>query len=325
MKSYVLHGKENMNIEISNPQISLSEIARMPEHTVEIESKMRVGSFGQELFIRTHQTDQGIVRKIAGISLPYPVGVKREDVIDIMMLATSAQDSEVKGWDGLKKGRIETFAVDRPNSLDPAFEIKRFIWASKTILEKRYGNTDAERTDDMNKYFDLLDVAWSFADEAARDVENILNNPSNTGWKAFNERYFGKGLILVECIQVDGEVYGNPPFGGDPVLLKNIAIDEPHQLWLEDGYIAEVNSANGDKIIADCEDTETVGGPDGGCAGTPTCSVFFSLMEKGLETAKLATNQTKSAFIKVIDTWSGIYYICSSCHNKKEDCSCGKI
>lgn len=300
--------------------IPISEIATMPEHKVEAEHQTNYGSFGQELFVRTHHTEGGIIRKIAGVSLPYPLEVRREDVIDIMKLATSAEDVEVKGWDGVKKGRIESFAVDRDDGLDPAFEIKRFVWASKTILEDRYGKTADERSEDMNKYFDLLKTIWHFSDEVARDVNNILNNPDNTGWYAFNERYFQKGIILIEGRQANGVVLGNPPFGGEPRPIIEIAIDQPHKLWLKDGYIAEVDSAEGDKIIANCEDTETVRD----CRGSRGCSEFFDIMENGIVSMSqpIIDSLYNGVFVQVVDTMGGVHLVCYSCHKIKESCAC---
>lgn len=292
-------------------------------YQIERERTTSYGSFGQELFVRTHHTERGIVRKIAGVSLPYPLEVKREDVIDIMKLATAAEDVEVKGWDGIKKGRIESFAVDRDNGLDPAFEIKRFICASKTILENRYGKTADERSEDMNKYFDLLKTIWHFSDEVARDVNNILNNPDNTGWQAFNERYFQKGIILIEGRQANGVVLGNPPFGGDPIPVIDVAIDDPHRLWLKDGYIAEVDSARGDKIIADCEDTETVRD----CRGSRGCSEFFDIMENGIVrmSQPIVDSQPNGFFVQVVDRMGGVQLVCYSCHKVKESCNCSTL
>lgn len=307
-------------MSVETASIPISEIAKMPEYKVEGEHKTNYGSFGQELFVRTHRTERGIVRKIAGLSLPYPLEVKREDVVDIMKLATAAEDVEVKGWDGVKKGRIESFAVDRDNGLDPGFEIKRFIWASKTILEDRYGKTADQRSKGMNKYFDLLKIIWHFSDEVARDVNNILNNPDCTYWSAFNERYFQKGIILIEGIQKNGVVKGMPPFGGEPVSIVGVAIDEPHQLFLRDGYIAEVESAKGDKIIADCEDTETVRD----CRGSRGCSEFFDIMENGIVSMSqpITDVQSGGVFVKVVDSLGRLYLVCFSCQKIKESCNC---
>lgn len=296
------------------------QLLQLPEHPVEIERKTNYGSFGQELFVRTHHTNHGIVRKIAGVSLPYPLEVKREDVIDIMKLATSAQKVEVKGWDGVKKGKIESFALER-EGLNPAHEIKRFIYASRVILGDRYGNTREERSEDMNKYFNLLDAIWDFSDEVAADCQNILNNPKCTYWSAFNERYFQKGIILIEGIQEDGIVKGMPPFGGEPIPIIGIAIDKPHQEWLENGYIAEVESTNGDKIIANCEDTETFLD----CRGSRGCSEFFDIMENGKIVSKstsIINSNPKGFFTMVVDTLGMVHFVCSACRKVKESCNC---
>lgn len=306
-------------MSVETVPIPISEIAKMPEHKVEGGYKTNYGSFGQELFVRTHCTERGIVRKIAGLSLPYPLEVKREDVVDIMKLATATEDVEVKGWDGVKKGRIESFAVDRDNGLDPGFDIKRFIWASKTILEDRYGKTADQRSEDMNKYFDLLKTIWHFSDEVAKDVNNILNNPDNTGWQAFNERYFQKGIILIEAREENGALLGNPPFGGQPMPIIELAIDLPHKLWLRDGFDAEVKSAEGDKIIANCEDTETVRD----CRGSRGCSEFFDIMENGIVSMSQPIINTSGIFVQVV-TREGIYLVCYSCQKTKEYCDCQK-
>lgn len=308
----------------------ISEIAKMPEHKIiEEEHKTNYGSFGQELFVRTHHTPDGIVRKIAGVSLPYPLEVRREDVIDIMKLATSAEDVEVKGWDGLKKGKIESFAIDRNNGLNSGLEIKRFIAASRIILGERYGKTSEERTDDMNKYFGLLDTIWNFSDEVVRDVDNILNNPNNTNWQAFHERYFQKGIILIEGRQANGVVLGNPPFGGDPIPIIDVAIDEPHKLWLKDGYIAEVDSTEGDKIIANCEDTETVLD----CRGSRGCSEFFDIMETGLTSvisestishlsnSGFTTSSSSEGYTVIVDILGRVFNICNECRKEKGSCN----
>lgn len=310
-----------------NPEITFSEIITMPEHHTEEERRTNYGSFGQELFVRTHHTKSGVVRKIAGISLPYPLEVKREDIIDIMKLATSCGEVEVKGWDGVQKGKIESFAVDRENGLNPSHEIKRFVSASRVILGDRFGKTPEVRTEDMNKYFNLLDTIWDFSDEVAADCDNILNNPECTYWSAFNERYFQKGIILIEGISENGVVKGMPPFSGNPVPIIDIAIDKPHQEWLENGYIAEVDSAQGDKIIADCEDTETVRD----CRGLRGCSEFFDIMENGVGNFNISAavteihSSTEKTFVRIVDTLGVAHFVCSACHKVKESCNCKKI
>ncbi len=303
-------------IEQERPQLFPS-----PELRLGSEHRTNYGSFGQEMLVRTHHTELGVVRKTAGISLPYPAEVRREDVIDIMKFATSAEDLDVKGWNGVQKGRIESFSVDRQR-INPTHEIKRFVAATRIILGERYGQTPEERTEDMNKYFQLLDTIWDFSDEVAVDAANILDNPGNTGWQAYNEKYFQKGIILIEGRQVNGVVFGNPPFGGEPTPILDVAIDEPHRLWLKDGYIAEMDSTIEDKIIANCEDTETVKD----CRGSRGCSEFFDIMANGINKISDSIQETyggvKKAFIKVVDSFGGMHYVCSACKKAQESCIC---
>lgn len=305
-----------MIAEQERPQLLPSPELRLgPEH------RTNYGSFGQEVLVRTHHTELGVVRKTAGISLPYPAEVTRKDVIDIMKFATSAGEVGVKGWDGVQKGKIESFSVDRQR-LNPTHEIKKFVAASRIILGERYGQTPEERTADMNKYFQLLDTIWDFSDEVGVDAANILNNPENTGWQAFNEKYFQKGIILIEGRQVNGVVLGNPPFGGKPTPLIDVAIDEPHRLWLKDGYIAEMDSTIEDKIIANCEDTETVKD----CRGSRGCSEFFDIMANGKDEVSGAIQKTSSrikrVFTKMVDTFGAVHHICSACKKAQESCIC---
>lgn len=239
-----------------------------------INPDMPWSSFGQVMFIKEHIREDGkVIKKVAAVSMAYPGGVGIRMAGEALGNTIGIDPSEFTYWGGIKEGGIIAAGKEVSNVMEQFDLMNAFIENSGFVIADRHSQVEHEV---VQHFFGLQSARNGFLEAVKEDARQILENPKFTGRSAFDERYQGKGIYLIEGIIEDGVWDGGDPYG-KRMRLVNMAADEPHLKWLQ---WAEKTAAamKGDGIIVDAEDTETVhdcGGNDKGC------SEFFEKMEGG--------------------------------------------
>lgn len=253
-------------------RLVIPEHPQVPERFIEreIDPEKPWSAFGQVMFVREHVVDGRRVKKIAAISIAYPGGVGTRMAGEILGKTLGIEQSEFERWEGVKEGGIIAASKEVPDVVEQLTLMDKFVGNSGSVIAGSHAQVEHEV---VQHFFGLQDAREDFLNTVKEDTITILTNPEFTGRSAFDDRYESKGVYLIEGIIEDGVWDGGDPQGKRMPLL-DMAVDEPHRLWLE--WAGKTAAAmEGDGIIGDAEDTETVSE----CGGGGKCADFFEKME----------------------------------------------